>query len=647
MNESIKYWVWLQRCFGVENLDVKKILSVYGDAEEIYRADEKELRMFDFLTEKELSRLIDKDWEYSDNTINECIKNDIDIIPLCSDSYPGRLKEIAAPPVVLFKKGILPDEKAFHANIVGTRYPDTSGRQAAYNFAYDLAKENTVIVSGGAIGVDTAAHEGAIDGEGLTLCVLGFGIDQLRDKKDSLLLEKIPQNGALLSEYPPDYPPTKYTFPKRNRIIAGLSDCSLVIQAGFGSGAMYTVKYSLAQNKKIFAVPSALGTKNGAGTNYMISFGFSAALCPDDIINWYNNKKRSGSSNPVPTVDFYRNISEKKELPPPRDNSRKYPMPLCYSLCREISESSYQTFFDLNDESYEGFYRMKDNVFGREKNASETEYTDHQRAIDEKRLDELIKRAINGEPEPMTEELKRKLSCSSDSIENIRAGEIIYLKKKLNKDQGIVEITDEELMSLFNTEDEKPSDENDPILNIRGRKRYQKRLTQYPFRLNPYYDEETETVLPHPDEDEVQSEEYPAFDEDDDLDDYEEEFIPFKPPVRPVEIPADDNEDDINVTEIPEPENQSFKEKKNEKSNDNNEKERQNLQNVKKINEISSERLTSAAFSVYDTISDTPIHVNEIKERLGMSMPQLLSALSELQMNGYITALPGRRYKRN
>ena len=94
----------------------------------IYRADEKELRMFDFLTEKELSRLIDKDWEYSDNTINECIKNDIDIIPLCSDSYPGRLKEIAAPPVVLFKKGILPDEKAFHANIVGTRYPDTSGR---------------------------------------------------------------------------------------------------------------------------------------------------------------------------------------------------------------------------------------------------------------------------------------------------------------------------------------------------------------------------------------------------------------------------------------------------------------------------------------------------------------------------------------
>lgn len=647
MNESIKYWVWLQRCFGVENLDVKKILSIYGDAEEIYRADEKELRMFDFLTEKELSRLVDKDWEYSDNTINECIKNDIDIIPLCSDSYPGRLKEIAAPPVVLFKKGILPDEKAFHANIVGTRYPDTSGRQAAYNFAYDLAKENTVIVSGGAIGVDTAAHEGAIDGEGLTLCVLGCGIDQLRDKKDSLLLEKIPQNGALLSEYPPGYPPTKYTFPKRNRIIAGLSDCSLVIQAGFGSGAMYTVKYSLAQNKKIFAVPSALGTKNGAGTNYMISFGFSAALCPDDIINWYNNKKRSGSSNPVPTVDFYRNISEKKELPPTRDNSRKYPMPLCYSLCREISESSYQTFFDLNDESYEGFYRMKDNVFGREKTASETEYTDHQRAIDEKRLDELIKRAINGEPEPMTEELKRKLSCSSDSIENIRAGEIIYLKKKLNKDQGIVEITDEELMSLFNTEDEKPSDENDPILNIRGRKRYQKRLTQYPFRLNPYYDEETETVLPHPDEDEVQPEEYPAFDDDDDLDDYEEEFIPFKPPVRPVEIPADDNEDDINVTEIPEPKNHSFKEKKNEKSNDSNEKERQNLQNVKKINEISSERLTSAAFSVYDTISDTPIHVNEIKERLGMSMPQLLSALSELQMNGYITALPGRRYKRN
>ena len=90
------------------------------DPKEIYRADEKELRMFDFLTEKELSRLIDKDWEYSDNTINECIKNDIDIIPLCSDSYPGRLKEIAAPPVVLFKKGILPDEKAFHANIVGT-----------------------------------------------------------------------------------------------------------------------------------------------------------------------------------------------------------------------------------------------------------------------------------------------------------------------------------------------------------------------------------------------------------------------------------------------------------------------------------------------------------------------------------------------
>ena len=630
MNESIKYWIWLQRCFGVENLNVRKIINYYDDIENIYLADEKELRALDFLTEKEITRLIDKDMQYSDNTINDCILNDIDIVPLGSEDYPERLRNIAAPPVVLYKKGTLPDEKGLHVAIVGTRYPDANGRQAAYNFAFDLSKEKAVIVSGGALGTDTAAHEGAVDGEGKTICVAGCGLNCLNGKKDSFLLETIPHHGALVSEYPPGYPPTKYTFPKRNRIIAGLSDCTIAVQAGLGSGAMYTVRYSIAQNKKVFAVPSALGFRNGAGTNYLLSFGFSAAMCPEDIISWYSEKRRFGSGNPVPTVEFYRSISENKENKPPKDNSRKYPMPLGYSLCREISESSHPGFFDLSDDSYDGFYRMKDNVFGREKNAAEAEYTDSQRIQDEKRLEELIRRNINGEPEPMTRELRMKMAGTSDTPEDIRAREILYLKKKLHKDSGITEISHEELMSLFDTENKEAVDDNDPVLNMRGPGRYQKKYTQSPFRLNPYYDEETDTVLPHPEPEDMPKENnYIADDDDDEY--FEDDDRPF----IPVRL---DDDDTKSISEI---------RKKDEKSPPAEEKQRQNLQNVKKVDKISSDRLTPTAFSVYDTISDTPIHVNEIKERLDLSMPKLLAALSELQLNGYITALPGRRYKRN
>ena len=616
MDESVKYWVWLQWCFGAENLNVKKILDIFGDARAVYMSDENELRMIDFLTEKEITRMCDKSWEYSENTINNCINKDIDIIPLYSDDYPSRLNDISAPPVVLYKRGTMPDTRCMHVAMVGTRYPDNDGKNTAYNFAYDLAAENAVVVSGGAIGIDRASHSGAVDGKGETICVIGSGIDQLSGETGEYIKTVIPQNGVILSEYPPGYPPTKYTFPKRNRIISGLSDCTIVVQAGLGSGAMHTVKYALEQNKKIFAVPSGMGARNGVGTNYLIRSGFSAALCCGDILSWYNNRKQYGVNNPVPTVEFYRTISEKPEKDPEKDNSRHYTIPLCYGFCKEISERSFPGFFDLDIKAPRENYIPENKSFGKDVSEKNTGYTDYQRQQDEKRLDELIGRAMRGEPEPPTKEFLRKKALTAQSDEYIRAEEINYLKKKLNLKGGVHVLSEEELLSLFETDDNKITDyEEDPELKLFAGDTYRRKFASFPFRLNPDYDEETESII---------------------INDKKN---------KPAKKHSDSKK---NVKRISENLIQKKYEKKKqvEKFPEVPEKEGQNLQKVKKNKKISPEQLTSDALSVYDTISEIPVHVDEIRERLGLDMHKILSALTELQLMGYITPLPGRRYIR-
>ncbi len=211
---------------------------------------------------------------------------EIKTINIEDKNYPKLLKKIKNPPKVLYFKGEFPVQAPCLA-IVGTRKYSSYGRQITFEIAGDLADAGIVIVSGFAPGIDTFAHQAVIEKNKKTIAVLGTGLDKksIYPQSNTKLVEKIIKNkGALISEYPPGTPGSKYSFPQRNRIIAGLCLGILVIEAKQKSGALITAKYGFEQNKKIFAVPGPIHTPNSKGPHYLIKKGARLVENANDIL---------------------------------------------------------------------------------------------------------------------------------------------------------------------------------------------------------------------------------------------------------------------------------------------------------------------------------------------------------------------------
>jgi len=187
--------------------------------------------------------------------------------------YPQRLAQIADVPPVLFRDGSALECERGMIGIVGTRHASESGRRFAYKLAVDLAREGVTVVSGMAEGIDSAAHRGALDAGGTTIAVWGTPLDQVYPKTNRELADRIKVQGAIYSEYFPDTEPNPAHFPERNRIIAGLSEGVVVVEAGKKSGALITAKCALDQGRELFAVPGAPGAGRSFGTNELIKSG--------------------------------------------------------------------------------------------------------------------------------------------------------------------------------------------------------------------------------------------------------------------------------------------------------------------------------------------------------------------------------------
>ncbi|HXT20644.1 MAG TPA: DNA-processing protein DprA [Thermoanaerobaculia bacterium] len=209
--------------------------------------------------------------------------------------YPVALRQLALPPPVLYVRGALPPALASGAGaavaIVGSRYPSTYGREAAWLFARDLARAGVVVVSGFARGVDAHAHRGALAGEGLTVAVLGCGIDvayprehHSRRGKAEGLADEVAARGALLSELPLGAPPLKGHFPIRNRLIAALTQATLVVEAAVRSGSLITARCALELGREVLALPGRIFDDNAMGTNALIADGARPALHPRDVL---------------------------------------------------------------------------------------------------------------------------------------------------------------------------------------------------------------------------------------------------------------------------------------------------------------------------------------------------------------------------
>jgi len=207
-----------------------------------------------------------------------------DLIALGSERYPEPLAEIHDPPQVLSLRGSL-DPDALRVAIVGARRGTPEGLEVAYELGLGLAAAGVVVVSGLARGIDTAAHEGALAAGGRTLAVLGSGLCRVYPRRNAGLAERITRQGALISEFAPATEPRRHTFPQRNRIVTGLSEAVIVVQAGPRSGALLSADFALQQGRELCAVPGSIREPLAQGTNELLRDGAHFVTCVEDVLD--------------------------------------------------------------------------------------------------------------------------------------------------------------------------------------------------------------------------------------------------------------------------------------------------------------------------------------------------------------------------
>ena len=287
----MKYLHALNLIEGVGPQKMKSLIAAFGTAENVWQANLANLQKVlggDILPERiflEKQRLDpDAQWEKLE-------KAGIRIIDFTNPSYPKLLKEIHSPPYLIYTRGELVFDQIPAISIVGSRKFSNYGEQLASTFARDLAKAGFAIVSGLALGIDAISHQGALEAKGKTIAVLGSGVDNesIHPRANyNLAQEIIATGGLVMSDYPPGTPATASTFPARNRIIAGLSLGTLIIEAGEKSGTLITAKMALDSNREVFAIPGSIFSPTSIGTNNLIKSGAKMVTCVQDILEEFN-----------------------------------------------------------------------------------------------------------------------------------------------------------------------------------------------------------------------------------------------------------------------------------------------------------------------------------------------------------------------
>ncbi|MGH8245138.1 MAG: DNA-processing protein DprA, partial [Gammaproteobacteria bacterium] len=206
------------------------------------------------------------------------------LVTIRDERYPGLLSQIPDPPIALCVRGEPAVLKSVQMAIVGSRNPTPGGRRTAHRFAHSLAVQGLTITSGLAIGIDSCAHEGALDAKGLTAAVLGNGPDSVYPRQNQRLADRVAESGAVVSEFPTGYRALAANFPRRNRIISGLSVGTLVVEAAKRSGSLITARHALEQGREVFAVPGSIQNPMVRGCHELIRQGAGLVECNEDIL---------------------------------------------------------------------------------------------------------------------------------------------------------------------------------------------------------------------------------------------------------------------------------------------------------------------------------------------------------------------------
>ncbi len=285
---SVEYWIWLQQVLGYGNPAVGRVISQFSTAENFYKAPDSEKIARCHLSKSQIAKLHNVPRKEIAKIIKDCKISGINIITPEDSIYPERLLNLPDPPAVLYVKGTRYD---FNDNptiaIVGPRKISDYGAGCGKVIANTLASCGFTVVSGGAVGGDSAAHTGAIEAGGYTISVLGCGIEADYLKVNAELRETITHNGCLVSEYPPFYKVTKGSFPQRNRLMSGLSNAVVVLEGGAQSGTLITAHHAAEQGKDVFVIPGSPTLPQYEGSNRLIADGARPLLNVADIINEY------------------------------------------------------------------------------------------------------------------------------------------------------------------------------------------------------------------------------------------------------------------------------------------------------------------------------------------------------------------------
>lgn len=282
-------WIWLAQACGQGSRTAIHLLCAYGSPEKIYRADRKSLAKK--LGDREyalLNRLSNKDLSDATLILRRCQDTGVGILTPDDARYPRTLYQLRDAPIVLYYVGHLPDfETLCCCAVVGTRKMSEYGKRISYDIGRGIGAGGAVLVSGLALGVDGMAMAGALSAGGVTVGVLGCGIDIVYPPEHKHLMQRVLQDGAVITEYPPGTPPNGYHFPKRNRIISGLCQAVTVVEGDLKSGSLITARHALYQGKDLYAIPGMIGEAGAAGPNTLIKNGARAITSAADILKNY------------------------------------------------------------------------------------------------------------------------------------------------------------------------------------------------------------------------------------------------------------------------------------------------------------------------------------------------------------------------
>lgn len=294
LNPHIKFWLALVRVPGVGPVAVQRLLKHFSP-EQIFQASRASLTAAGF-SDKLIEALQNPPWELVAQDLLWLEQPDNFVLTLEDVDYPASLKEISDPPPVLFVKGLLDLLHQPQMAMVGSRNPSSVGVKIAFEFAQALAQAGFVITSGMALGIDAASHQGALNAGGYTIAVAGTGLDRVYPACHKQLATDIVAQGALVSEFPPGTTAKAGHFPRRNRIISGLCQGLLVVEAAAQSGSLITARMALEQNREVFAIPGSIHNPLARGCNALIRQGAKLVETAEDIfeeLGQYNQVYKS------------------------------------------------------------------------------------------------------------------------------------------------------------------------------------------------------------------------------------------------------------------------------------------------------------------------------------------------------------------